>query len=156
MPRSKSHLWWRGGWQVHLHCYHVHQSTRLILGAYSLSASDASLLHQAGDLTLAQAQGETHATALQAVLGFSSLGHRFATGDLRAHILAPHSLTLFLQTDWLDGEGDLLALSWAGPKEEKIVPWTIRESAAGCLALANATGETWEIRHPAIPSIDQR
>ncbi len=157
----ESHLWWRGGWQLHLHCYHVHQSTRLILGAYSLSASDASLLHQAGDLTsgdltLAQAQGETHATALQAVLGFSSLGHRFATGDLRAHILAPHSLTLFLQTDWLDGEGDLLALSWAGPKEEKIVPWTIRESAAGCLALANATGETWEIRHPAIPSIGQR
>lgn len=147
----ESHLWWQGGWQLHLHRYRVHQPTRLILGAYSLSSTEASSLREEGDFPFTQACGETHSTALQALHGFSATSRRFATGDLRAHILSPHSLTILLQTEMLEGEGQLLALTWVGAPGIKVAPWTIRKSDRGFLCLFHEDKKTWEIYHPALP-----
>ena len=150
----ESHLWWRGGWQLHLHRYQAHQPSRLILGAYSLSAEDASLLREQGDLSFLQAHNGAHSVAMQPLLGFDCASRRFSTGDLRSHILAPHSLTLLLQADWVEGEGNLMALTWVGAAGEEVAPWTIHESAVGSLCLTCASGKIWEIRHPALPLLN--
>ena len=149
----ESHLWWHGGWQLHLHRYRAHQPARLILGAYSISSSDASSLQEDGAFPQSQARGESYTAALHSLHGFSSIGRRFATGDLRAHILAPHSLTIYLQTEVLEGEGDLLALSWVGTNAMNVNPWTVARSAQGALTLVQAGGEKWSIQYPALPAL---
>ncbi len=147
----ESHLWWRGGWQLHMHRCRAHQPARLILGAHSLASADASALAEERRFPLVQARNGTHRTALQSLHGFSGSGRRFATGDLRAHILAPHSLTVFLQTEFLEGACDLLALSWTGSRAAEGDPWTVARSGEGFLCLAGRNGEIWMIHHEALP-----
>ena len=148
----ESHLWWRKGWQLHLHRYHAHQPSSLILGAYSLAASDASLLSEKSEGLFILADNTRHGTALQSLHGFLETSTR-RSAELRTHISAPHSLTLLLQTDWLQGEGCLAALTWVGPSSEKPIPWTAEKSAPDRLTLVHPTDGAWNIRHEALSSL---
>jgi len=154
----ESHIWWHGGWQLHVHHYHAHQPSRLILGGYSLAADDPAALHEEESFPFVRAKNDIHSTALQALSGFTEAGCRLTlTAEKpRAHTLAPNSLDLFFQTSWICGEGCLVALTWVGPMEETPQPWTVKNSSAGCLSLTNQNGERWDICHEAIPSFAPR
>ncbi len=54
--RVESHLWWREGWQLHVHHYRAHQPSRLILGAYSLAAYQQERLQPQGNFPFVRAE----------------------------------------------------------------------------------------------------
>ena len=151
----ESHIWWHGGWQLHVHRYNAHQPSRLILGAYSLAADDLADLRVEGEFPFVRASGPQHAVALQALGGFAETGRRVTDAGVqpRVHTLAPNSLNLFLQTGWVRGEGCATALLWVGPAEEVPQVWAVETSSAGHLSLVAQDGEGWNICHEAIPAL---
>jgi len=153
--QAESHIWWHGGWQLHVHHYCSHQPARLILGAYSLAAHEPEALSGRGDYPFNIASNGVQAVALQSLCGFAEAGSRLTLGaeKPRAHIFAPNSLNLFLQTDWVAGDGCLMALICVGPAEVTPQPWNVENSSAGRLSLTHPNGDTWDIYHEAIPAL---
>lgn len=145
----ESHLWWKGGWQLHWHRCRAWQPARLLLGAYSLAAEKAEELEEAGTFPFVRATNGRCAVALQALAGFSGMVSRStrASENPRVHILAANSLSLALQTGWVEGEHDVMALTYVGDAEEPLHPWTVAESGAGWLVLNNPAGEVWRVEH---------
>lgn len=149
----ETHLWWRAGWHLHLHRCRAWQPARLILGGYSLAADRAESLAVDGAFPFVVGENGTWFVGLQAVAGFCRSDCRTAGsgGHPRTHLSGPCSMTLALTTDWIDGAVDLVALTTVGKR--KPVPWTLIASAPGELTLESASGETWTVRHPALPSL---
>lgn len=148
----ESHLWWRGGWQLHCHKIRAWQPARLILGAYSVAAEDVDALGMEDEFPFAMAENGDTMTAVQALAGFQSCDARLTTASRRVHICAPNSLCLSLQTDWLEGEAVLLALTYAGPGP--VHAWQVTKSESGRLILADSTGAVWKVEHDILPPIE--
>lgn len=154
--QAESRIWWNGGWQLHLHRTRAWQPTRLLLGGYSLAAESVAALAEDGVFPFVCATNGDTSVALQALAGFAAVGRRLTVGDAksRVHICAPHSLSLTLQTEWLEGERDLLALTYAGNASSEVEPWTVGHSAPGLLVLAGSPGKTWRIEHESLPALE--
>lgn len=150
----ESHLWWKEGWQLHLHRYSAWQPARLILGGYSLAAKSPGTLREEGTYPFVRAKNGTHQVGLQALHGFEGAGRRLTLGKEkpRVHIFAENSLSLFLQTSWVEGDGWLAALVYAGPAASQPRPWTVIESVPGCLVLGGE-GDPWTIEHESLPAL---
>jgi hypothetical protein len=154
--QAESHIWWRGGWQLHLHRCRAWQPARLMLGGYSLAATEVSELREGGSFPFVSATNSESTVALQSLGGFANVGRRFTPGTSkeRVHICGPNSLSLYLRTEWTDGPCDLLALSYTGSGSECPEAWEIAHSHAGLLELRNATGEIWHIEHESLPALE--
>jgi len=122
----ESRIWWRDGWQLQLHKFDAHQKSRLTVGAYSLPSYD-----------------ETHVVMLQGLSGWASSDVVEHSGRNRTHILSANSRYPILQTDWIEGEGVLICLSYCG--SEPATEWTVVSCDEKKVSLKSKDGETWEI-----------
>ena len=71
----------------------------------------------------------------------------------RTHLYAPNSVTLFLETDSLSGDGWLAALHAVAPASTPLGRWELTETQANSWSLKNQKGESWTVRHPILPSV---
>jgi len=122
----ETRIWWRGGWQVQLHRYDAHQKARLTVGGYSLPSAD-----------------ENHSVALQAVSGFEASGTVEHSGANRTHLLAESSSYPILQTEWVEGEGSLVCLSYCGLEPSR--GWTVVSCDEAGMVLKAEDGSVWEV-----------
>jgi hypothetical protein len=149
----ESRLWWKAGWQLHWHRVVAYQKTRLRLGTYSLP-----LFVPRGDQARCEGDYSSIADAragiaLQMLLGFGKARAHESDPQKRTHILARHSILLLAETDWLTGQHDLLALTWAGRPSEEARRWNVTRSEKGSLRLEHSTLGTWEIISPELPAV---
>ncbi len=152
-------LWWRGGWQFHLHRYTAHQRCRLRLGAQSLGAGQADGLTVDGTFPFVRARNATHGVALQSLAGFQTVGEHWTVAgqNRRVHLRAENSLTLCLETGWLNGEGWLAALVWVGLLDEyPTTPWEVTSMAAGRWNFRRANEDIWKITGSELPPRQRR
>jgi len=100
-------------------------------------------------------ENSTHHVVLQSLQGFAKAGSRrtISEKEPRTHIYARNSVTLFLETDSLSGDGWLAALHAVAPTSTTLGRWELTESQAGNWALKNQKGESWTVRHPSLPAI---
>ncbi|MDF7807859.1 DUF2264 domain-containing protein [Pontiellaceae bacterium B12219] len=122
----ESRIWLRGGWQLQLHKYDAHQKARLTVGGYSLPVGD-----------------ETHFSKLQAVAGWDSSDLIRHSGAARTHMLADASSYPILQTEWVEGEGALVCLSYCGKHPSR--DWKIVSADASGVVLEKENEPAWEI-----------
>ena len=144
-------LWWKAGWQLHWHLLLAFQKVKLRLGTYSLPLWDAVPSEIDLTETFAAAQDRRYGVALQPLLGFQTVRRLDSDAQNRTHLLAWHSLVLQAETEWISGEHDLVALTWAGRPSLESQPWTITSSAKGRLSLEHAHLGHWHINHPGLP-----
>jgi hypothetical protein len=97
----------------------------------------------------------THHVALQSLQGFAKAGSRrtIVGKQPRTQIYAGNSVTLFLETDLMFGEGWLTALHAVAPTRTTLGRWELSETKAGSWSLKNQKGELWKVQHPSLPSI---
>jgi len=90
---------------------------------------------------------------LHAVHGFEGSSLRQATREKnpRTHIYAANSLTPYLQTAAIEGEGWLAALHGIGPLSTDLADWEVSATEAGEWTLRSSGSKDWIIRHPALP-----
>ncbi|MBJ7327663.1 MAG: hypothetical protein JHC52_10015, partial [Chthoniobacterales bacterium] len=95
----------------------------------------------------------THHAVLHAVHGFESSALRqVARGkNPRTHIYATNSLTPYLQTATIEGEGWLAALHGIAPVSTNLADWDISATEAGIWTLRSSGSPDWIILHPALP-----
>jgi hypothetical protein len=151
----ETHLWWNGPWQLHLHRYKIGKKCRLLLGGQSLSAKDTEDLKEKSSFPTLSWKNSTHHVVLQSLQDFAKAGSRrnISEKEPRTHLYARNSVTLFLETDSLSGDGWLAALHAVAPAYTPLGRWELTESQAGNWALKNQKGESWTIRHPSLPAI---
>jgi hypothetical protein len=147
----ETRLWWKAGWQFHWHRIVAHQETKLRLGTYSLPLRDPGAevvnLHASSGL----ARTSSLAVAIQALGGFPRVLRLDSPPETRRHLLAWHSLILATETDWLEGEHDLMALTWAGSPGPETQPWSVKSSISGTLTLSHPHLGNWRLAHPDLP-----
>ena len=151
----ETHLWWNGPWQLHLHCYKVREKCRLLLGGQSLSANEMDELKEKSSFPMLFWKNSTHQVVLQSLHGFAKAGSRRVTSGQqpRTHLYAPNSVTLFLETDSISGDGWVAALHAVAPVSTPLGRWELSDTQVGHWILKNQKGETWSIQHPALPAI---
>jgi hypothetical protein len=100
-------------------------------------------------------KNSTHHVVLQSLQGFAKAGSRrtISEKEPRTHIYARNSITLFMETDLLSGNGWLAALHAVAPTSTTLGRWELTEPQAGNWALKNQKGELWTVRHPILPSV---
>jgi hypothetical protein len=149
----ETHLWWNGPWQLQLHKYRLQNPCRLLLGGQSLAAEEESELVASGKFPRLAWCNRTHHAVLQAVHGFeSSASRQVARGkNPRTHIYAANSLTPYLQTATIEGEGWLAALHGNSPVSGELAGWEVSATQAGAWTLRSNGAADWIIRHPALP-----
>jgi hypothetical protein len=100
-------------------------------------------------------KNSTHHVVLQSLRGFAKAGSRrtISEKEPRTHIYARNSVTLFLETDLLSGEGWLAALHAVAPSSTPLGRWELSETKAGNWSLKNQKSESWTVRHPILPSV---
>jgi len=100
-------------------------------------------------------KNSTHHVVLQSLQGFAKAGSlRTITGkDQRTHLYAPNSVTLFLETDLLSGQGWVAALHAVAPTSTTLGRWELSETKAASWSLKNQKGELWTVQHPSLPTI---
>ena len=150
----ETHLWWNGPWQLQLHKYRLQNPCRLLLGGQSLAAEEESELVFSGKFPRLAWRNRTHHAVLQAVHGFenSALRQVVRGKHPRTHIYAANSLTPYLQTATIEGEGWLAALHAIGPVSADLADWEVSASEAGMWTLRSNGAADWIIRHPALPA----
>lgn len=148
----ESRLWWKGGWQFHWHHIVAHQKSRLRLGSYSLPLFEAAATRIQINEQFGFALDSRNAVAIQALLGFERVRRQDSHPDVRTHLLAWHSLVLIVETGWIVGEHDLVALTWVGKPVEPVQPWAIATTAPGNLMLKHSHLGEWKIAHPDLPA----
>ena len=151
----ESYLWWNGPWQLHLHRHKVKQPCRLVLGGQSLSSANEEGLKEKSAFPTLSWKNQTHQAVLQSLHGFVKAGTRRTVGGQRprTHLYAPNSVTLFLETDGLLGEGWLVALHAVAPLSTILGRWEVTKSGIGHWSLKNQKDEVWTIRHSILPAI---
>jgi hypothetical protein len=149
----ETHLWWNGPWQLQLHKYRLENPCRLLLGGQSLAAEEESELVSSGKFPRLSWRNRTHQAVLQAVHGFeNSASRQVARGKSpRTHIYAANSLTPYLQTAIIEGEGCLAALHGNSPVSGELAGWEVSATEAGAWTLRSNEAADWIIRHPALP-----
>ncbi len=147
----ETRLWWKAGWQLHWHHITAYQKSLLRLGTFSLPLPDGGATDSVVNDNFARVVNGGHAVAIQPLLGFSSVKKNESDPQKRTHILAWHSITLTAETAWLNGENDLLALTWCGTSTDEAVPWKISASETGRLTLSHPKLGEWKIEHPNLP-----
>jgi hypothetical protein len=152
----ESHLWWKAGWQLHWHRIVAHQKTRLRLGTYSLPLYYARADQARSEEDYNSISDARNGIALQILSGFDKARTQESDPQKRTHMLAWHSILLLAETDWLAGEHDLLALTWAGKPSEEASRWNLRKSEKGRLRLEHSKLGTWEIVWPELPACRMR
>ena len=97
----------------------------------------------------------THHAVLQSLQGFAKAGsQRTIVGKQpRTHLYAGNSITLFLETDALSGDGWLAALQAVAPASAPLGRWELTETQATIWSLKNQKGESWTVRHPSLPKV---
>jgi hypothetical protein len=151
----ETHFWWNGPWQLHLHRYKVKQPCRLLLGGQSLSAKDTEDLKEKSSFPTLSWKNSTHHVVLQSLQGFAKAGSRRSISEKepRTHLYARNSVTLFLETYPLSGDGWLVALHAVAPTSTNLGRWELSETKAGNWSLKNQKGELWTVQHPSLPTI---
>ena len=151
----ETRLWWNGPWQLQLHKYRLQNPYRLLLGGQSLAAEEESELAASGKFPRLAWCNRTHHAVLQAVHGFESSALRQVTRgkNPRTHICAVNSLTPYLQTATIEGEGWLAALHGIGPVSADLADWEMSASGAGAWTLRSNGAANWIIRHPSLPAV---
>jgi hypothetical protein len=151
----ETHLWWNGPWQLQLHKYRLQNPCRLLLGGQSLAAEEESELVASGKFPRLAWRNRTHHAVLQAVHGFENSALRqVARGKSpRTHIYAANSLTPYLQTATVEGEGWLAALHGNSPVSGELAGWEVSATEAGAWTLRSNGAADWIIRHPALPAV---
>lgn len=122
----ETRVWWCGGWQLQLHKYDAHQRARLTVGGYSLPRDDPN-----------------HFVNLQAVSGWATSGNVAHSEGNRTHLLAESSSYPILQTDWVEGEGMLVCLSYCGTKPAP--KWNVVSCDETGVLLKAADESVWEV-----------
>jgi hypothetical protein len=146
----ETRLWWKAGWQLHWHHVLAHQPARLRLGTYSLPLLGAKADQVAIADTFGSAQAGDHGIAVQILLGFERVRRQDSNPQLRTHLLSRHSLLLLAQTDWMQGERDLLALTWVGTPSDESLSWSILSSETGKMTLRHSLLGMWTIESPGL------
>jgi hypothetical protein len=149
----ETRLWWKAGWQLHWHHIHACQKSFLRLGTFSLPLPDGRMADLVLKNEYAHVGNGEHAVAIQPLLGFSGMKAHESDPDKRTHLLAWHSIVLTAETGWLDGEHDLLALTWCGISADEGKPWQVSASEKGRLKLQHPKLGEWNIAHPDLPKI---
>jgi hypothetical protein len=151
----ETHLWWNGPWQLHLHRYKIGKKCRLLLGGQSLAAKDTEDLKEKSSFPTLSWKNSTHHAVLQSLQGFAKAGSRrtISEKEQRTHIYAGNSVTLFLETDSLSGDGWLAALHAVAPASTPLGRWELSGTKAGSWSLKNQKSESWTVRHPILPSV---
>jgi hypothetical protein len=147
----ETRLWWKAGWQFHWHRIVAYQKSKLRLGTYSLPLYDTGAEEVQIDEKFSYARDSQNAVAAQTLLGFSQIRRQDSNPDVRTHILSWHSLLLLAETDWLEGEHDLVALTWVGKPDEAAETWSVGSSRKGSLSLSHPKLGSWRIEHPDLP-----
>ena len=151
----ETHLWWNGPWQLQLHKYRLQNPCRLLLGGQSLAAEEESELVFSGKFPRLAWRNRTHHAVLQGVHGFENSALRqVARGkNPRTHIYAANSLTPYLQTATIEGEGWLAALHGNSPVSGELAGWEVSATEAGAWTLRSNGAADWIIRHPSLPAV---
>ena len=152
----ETHLWWKGGWQLHWHRVVAHQPATLRLGTYSLPLPDATARELEVKDDFGLARDAERGVAIQPLLGFRCLKVHESDPERRTHLLTWHSLSLTAETETVAGELDLVALVWAGRSEGERQPWETVTSTTGRLHLRHPDLGNWRIEHEGLPPIEQR
>jgi hypothetical protein len=149
----ETHIWWKGGWQLHWHQVVAHQPAILRLGTYSLPLHNAAhggvKLSQAFSSALNSELG----VAIQPLLGFARVTSHESDPNKRTHLLTWHSLIITAETERIEGEHDLAAIVWAGRATKGPEPWTVAASQCGKLALRHPSLGEWGISQPGFPKL---
>ena len=151
----ETHLWWNGPWQLQLHKYRLQNPCRLLLGGQSLAAEEESELVASGKFPRLAWRNRTHHAVLQAVHGFenSALRQVVRGKHPRTHIYAANSLTPYLQTAIIEGEGWLAALHGNSPVSGELAGWEVSATEAGAWTLRSKGASDWIIRHTVLPAV---
>jgi hypothetical protein len=149
----ETHLWWNGHWQLQLHKYKIANPCRLLLGGQSLAEDEESELVFSGKFPRLWWRNRTHRAVLQTVHGFENSALRQVTRGKhpRTHIYAANSLTPYLQTATIEGEGWLAALHGNSPVSGELAGWEVSATEVGAWTLRSSGAADWIIRHPALP-----
>jgi hypothetical protein len=149
----ETRLWWKSGWQLHWHHIAACQKSLLRLGTFSLPLPDGAATESLATHDFARVSNGKLAVAIQPLLGFSSVKARESDPQKRTHILAWHSILLTAETDWIEGENNLIALTWCGSSADEGVPWKITRSEPGRVILHHPKHGAWEITSPEFPPL---
>lgn len=149
----ETRLWWKAGWQFHWHHLTAYQKSLLRLGTFSLPLPSGGPTESSVKNDFARLGNGDHAVAIQPLRGFSGVKSRESDPQKRTHILSWHSIMLTAETSWINGENDLLALTWCGKSAEEGVPWAISASEAGQLTLCHPTLGLWKINCEGLPKV---
>jgi hypothetical protein len=100
-------------------------------------------------------KNSAHHVVLQSLQGFTKAGSRrtIVGKQPRTHLYAGNSITLFLETASLSGDGWLSALHAVAPASTPLGRWELTETQTGSWSLKNQKGESWKVRHPSLPAI---
>jgi len=145
--RVETSIWWRGGWQLHLHSVHCPEAATIRLGTYALGADQTDDIRRNMEADFAWAENRTHRVAVQPLRGFDRIATHTTPGSdgQRLHILAPCSLTLELVAELTPGTHRLAALVWVGDATSEPGKWTAGECADGHWVLNHDRQGEWRI-----------
>jgi hypothetical protein len=151
----ETRLWWNGGWQLHWHHVRAFQRTRLRLGSYSLPLFDGRPEKVNLEACFGFARDRHQGIAMQGLLGFKEIRRQDSDPAVRTHFLSWHSLILLAQTDWFEGERDLVGLSWVGKGFEEAAAWSVAASEVGKLKLLHSRLGEWIVAAEDLPVVGQ-
>jgi hypothetical protein len=149
----ETRLWWKAGWQLHWHHITAYQKSLLRLGTFSLPLPNGGATESLVENDFARISNGQHAVAIQPLLGFAGVKAHESDPLKRAHLLTWHSTVLAAETGWLNGENDLLALTWCGTSADEAVPWKISASENGRLVLRHPKLGEWKIVQADLPKL---
>jgi hypothetical protein len=147
----ETRIWWNGGWQLHWHRVVAYQKSLLRHGSYSLPLEKIDDLRWEAQEGYARAERDRLGVAIQPLLGFAHVFRNDSSSKRRAHFAAPHSVLLTAETAWMQGERELLVLTWVGKTLEEGEPWSVLTSENGFLLLRHARLGEWAITESAVP-----
>ena len=149
----ETNLWWKAGWQLHWHHVVAQQPSIFRLGTYSLPLRETVVRDAAVKDDFGHVIAGEQAVAIQPLHGFKRVQLRESEQQRRTHIMAWHSLLLTAETDSLNGEHDLIALSWVGQPSDESQPWSVASSRQGQLTLRHPKLGEWTLSDPDLPAL---
>ncbi|MEY3000699.1 MAG: hypothetical protein RL648_913 [Verrucomicrobiota bacterium] len=151
----ESHVWWKGGWLLHLHWTDAYQPAVLNVGGYSLSSAEPTAFVKDCEAAFLRVSAGVRISALQLLLGFdtSFWDERLDNSLPRSHVQAPYHVAPVGRTASDEGERWLAALAYAGESPAEAAPWTLHRAQPGDWLLSHPFHGHWHLTHPALPAI---
>jgi hypothetical protein len=146
----ESSIWWKEGWQLHLHRVHCSEPVVMQLGSYALAAPETEDLMLKTEAEFAIVTNRTHRVAAQPLTGFERVITHAAPGEdgKRWHILTTYSMTLVLEAALGPGSHLLAGLLWVGRKDVEPGCWNPGRREDGSWVLTHPQLGEWCVKSP--------